>query len=138
RLAAIDTPRRDLVELRTEAVACLGERDARPSTHLVGHTHYVVALDFSPDGATLASGSADGSVRLWDPATGRQLAAFRDPAHNASKLRSPENPGPVVRFRPDGSLLWSTWNQRVDVLERKDDQTLVRREVVLPPRGTKA
>jgi hypothetical protein len=30
RLAALDTPGRDLVRLRTEAVACLGEPDARP------------------------------------------------------------------------------------------------------------
>src|SRR5262249_38654688 len=41
-----------------------GEEVAR----LPGHTDYVWSLAFSPDGATLASGSGDFTVRLWDTA----------------------------------------------------------------------
>ena len=41
-----------------------GEEVAR----LQGHTAYVWSLAFSPDGATLASGSGDFTVRLWDTA----------------------------------------------------------------------
>lgn len=37
---------------------------------LRGHTGPVLGLAFSPDGKTLASASADGSVRLWDVRTG--------------------------------------------------------------------
>jgi serine/threonine protein kinase/WD40 repeat protein len=37
---------------------------------LKGHTNSIYALAFSPDGKTLASGSMDQTVRLWDTAAG--------------------------------------------------------------------
>ena len=41
-------------------------RPARPRRH-------VRAVAFSPDGTRLATGSGDGTARVWDAATGRQL-----------------------------------------------------------------
>ena len=41
---------------------------------LNGHTGRTRAITFSPDGNTLASCSDDGTVRLWDPATGKETA----------------------------------------------------------------
>jgi WD40 repeat protein len=40
---------------------------------LEGHVQQVAGLTFHPDGSLLASSSWDGVLRLWDPATGRQL-----------------------------------------------------------------
>jgi WD40 repeat protein len=46
---------------------------------LTGHTKWVGSVAFSPDGKTLASGSLDGTVRLWNMATQRQnVAKVRD------------------------------------------------------------
>ena len=51
-----------------------GERHERAV--LQGHTAYVDAIVFSPDGATLASRSTDRTVRLWEVASGRERAVL--------------------------------------------------------------
>ena len=37
---------------------------------LAGHTHSVFSVAFSPDGQTIASGSRDSTIRLWDARNG--------------------------------------------------------------------
>ncbi|KAI1014890.1 hypothetical protein LB503_004000 [Fusarium chuoi] len=44
-----------------------------PKYTLSGHGGWVLAVAWSPDGARLATGSMDKSVRLWDPETGKAV-----------------------------------------------------------------
>jgi WD40 repeat protein len=44
---------------------------------LEGHTNRVDSLAFSGDRKTLASGSADGTIKLWDATTGKETATFK-------------------------------------------------------------
>jgi len=41
-----------------------------------GHTSYVYSITFSPDGKQILSGSGDGTVRLWDVSSGKEIAQF--------------------------------------------------------------
>src|SRR5262249_34540508 len=47
-----------------------------PAT-LEGHAFQVSSVAFSPDGKRLATGSSDRTVKLWDAATGQELATLK-------------------------------------------------------------
>lgn len=64
---------------------------------LRGHTDEIQSVAFGHDGLCLASGSADGTVKLWDVTTGQLIKSFE------------EHTGPVncVAFGPKGEILAS-------------------------------
>lgn len=62
-----------------------------------GHSHYVNSVTFSPDGKTLASGSHDNTVKIWDVAEGTVLRTLQGHAGNITS----------VAFAPDGKTLAS-------------------------------
>lgn len=49
------------------------------SSKLSGHSSIINSVCFSPDGKQLASGSSDGTVRIWDPSTGQCAHIWNGP-----------------------------------------------------------
>lgn len=60
-----------------------------------GHSAEVRTVAFSPDGRVLASGSADATIKLWEPRTGRLIRTLRGPRGTVAS----------VEFSPDGAWL---------------------------------
>jgi WD40 repeat protein len=69
--------------------------------HLTGHTGWMLALDFSPDGATLATSADDEFVRFWQVADGELTFS----------IHSGQGPVAGLDFSPNGKLLaGAIWN----------------------------
>ena len=93
---------------------------------LTGHTNTVSSVAFSPDGKTLASGSTDKTVILWNPGDGEKINVLKG---HSDLVNS-------VAFSPDGRILASgsrdksiiLWNpatgQRIETLTGHSDEVV--------------
>jgi WD40 repeat protein/tRNA A-37 threonylcarbamoyl transferase component Bud32 len=95
-------------------------RDAR-----TGRTRAVIRTDaeriatvhFSPDSTRLATGSTDGTVRVWDAATGKEVLSFK--AH--------ETTAAALAFSHDGSQIATTgvWDRTARVWDARTGRPLL-------------
>src|SRR5262249_43590758 len=87
-----------------------------PALSVSGHDEPVVRVAFSPpDGRYLVSASRDGTAKIWDAITGREMRTFRE--HNAIVC--------AVAFHPDGRRVASgSWDERVFVWDATSGQVL--------------
>ncbi len=51
---------------------------ARLGTVRFRHANYISSIVYAPDGRTLVSGSADGTVRVWDVKSGKEMLRVRN------------------------------------------------------------
>jgi eukaryotic-like serine/threonine-protein kinase len=116
-----------------------GEGGTRQPEHLTlkGHASCPYCVAFSPDGLTLASGSYDLTVRVWDVGGPQQRAADR-PRGNGGPVAPPRNQdlvilegqaGPLfgVAFSPDSRrMAAAAWEQLVKVWDVSTGQETLR------------
>jgi WD40 repeat protein/predicted Ser/Thr protein kinase len=80
-----------------ENVARLFDCASGGERQLAGHRDFVSGLAFSPDGSTLATGSMDGTIRLWNTTNGESIGSL------AGHMQETTD----VAFSPDGRTLAS-------------------------------
>ena len=97
---------------------------ARERATLTGHDGPITCVAFAPDGKTLASGSRDASVTLWDVAKAAERAN-PGPAHQRSHVRG-------VRPR------WRHARHRLARLDRQGLGRAIGRRFVTRSKGTEA
>lgn len=80
----------------------LVDPDGTERLRLRGHNHYVQRTAWSADGRRLASAGWDGTARIWDTTTGRELAQLRGHQHRVWS----------VSWSADGrTLATSSWDR---------------------------
>ncbi|SPE56255.1 Serine/threonine protein kinase with WD40 repeats [Verrucomicrobia bacterium] len=85
------------VTVERENVVHLFDTTSNTQKLLQGHRDFISDVAFSPDDAMMATASMDGTVKLWDPVSGAELATL------AGHMQEAED----VSFSPDGRTLAS-------------------------------
>jgi RNA polymerase sigma factor (sigma-70 family) len=77
---------------------------ARLGTSRFRHAAIVAGIAFAPDGKFIATGSHMGTVRLWDPATGKELRSWQ--AHDSGVIG--------LAISPDGKMVATgSWDSSI-------------------------
>jgi WD40 repeat protein len=106
--------RAKVVSALLQAVYWIKERN-----RLEGHSSFVWAASFSPDGKTIVSASADGTVKLWNLDGSLALSLTHGAVGQASRLSVRD-----VSFSPDGKMIATAGEDSTVKLWNSDGQLL--------------
>jgi len=96
-----------LAILKTGPMIVIRLVDTPERLRLTGHNGGASAVEFSPNGRTIASTGKDGMIRIWDSLTGKLLRAWEGQGQHLE--------GQTVCFSPDGRWL-ASGNYQNDVV----------------------
>ena len=118
------TPRRDVVELRSEAVATIGELGVKEVARLeVGESQAGASyLDFSPDSRTLVTLDNYSNLDYWDIPNRKHARRLEAVSKSFTAAMSELN-GEQVRFLADGDVAILTRGQRVSFFGASGQQS---------------
>lgn len=119
-----------------EPVRLPGRAEEGGDLVLLGHEDFVFAVAFAPDGQSLLSAGADGMIRHWDLATGRERRQFANLDGSIFGLAyAPYDR--ALSAGPDATLrLWDVRSGKL--VDQLPGQPAALRSVALGPDGTTA
>jgi eukaryotic-like serine/threonine-protein kinase len=77
---------------------------------LDGHTREINSVAFSPDGRRIASGSGDGTIKVWDAATSQEIITIK--GHTGDGFEGEPVDVNSVAFSPDGRHIASGYDDK--------------------------
>ena len=89
-----DETGKSIIDEGNRTVRLWDVKTGRQIRTFTGHEYFITALAFSPDGKTLASGSAS-IIRLWDIESGKEMHAFTERSGLVTS----------IAFSPDSKML---------------------------------
>jgi hypothetical protein len=97
----------------------------RELSTMSGHSDWVPAVAFAPDGRTIVSGSSDHTLKLWDVASGRELSTLSGHSNWVFAVAFSADGRTIVSGSSDSSLrLWdaATGSERAMLVSFKDGE----------------
>ncbi|QQS40520.1 MAG: WD40 repeat domain-containing protein [Acidobacteriota bacterium] len=88
-----------------------------------GHNGYVNSVAYSPSGKTIASGSRDGTIKLWSPETGLELLTIKVGTGYPNAIRFSRDGKMIAAGGSTGELgLWDASNGAAILRLKADDE----------------